>query len=195
LDTRKPLHDQRPCWIPVAPAAAGYLAKVRRLTLRKAIQNQSLTSSVLNPRSREVWRQISREREFRVLVGASQCGGLRAKPVVIGLLCALASRRECWSRKGWRRDRNWDPTLSNFCTRFQYHRKAGARDLPPLQRGLDLPSGTLPEYSSSTGAVQDEHQNGGPSTCWQILRCSRLPDNIKRTLSCSDAMGPARPAD
>ena len=35
-----------------------------------------------------------------------------AKPVVIGLLCALASRRECWTRKDWRRERNWDPTVS-----------------------------------------------------------------------------------
>ena len=36
---------------------------------RKAIQNQSLTRSVLNPRSPEVWRQTGGEREFRVSAG------------------------------------------------------------------------------------------------------------------------------
>jgi len=77
----------------VAPSAPRYLSKVRKVTVTKAIQNQPLTSSVLNPRSREVWRKTAEEREFRVSVGASQCGGFHAKPVVIGLLCALGSRR------------------------------------------------------------------------------------------------------
>jgi hypothetical protein len=36
-------------------------AKVRRFASRKAIHNQSLTSSVLNPRSRELWRQTAGE--------------------------------------------------------------------------------------------------------------------------------------
>ena len=57
------------------------------------MQNQSLTKSVLNPGSPEVWRQTAGEREFRVAAGVSKCGGFRAKPVVIGLLCALATRR------------------------------------------------------------------------------------------------------
>ena len=73
--------DQRRYWIPVAPAAARYLAKVLRFSSRKAIQNQSLTSSVLNPRSREVGRQTAGERQFRVSAGAPQSGGFRAKPV------------------------------------------------------------------------------------------------------------------
>jgi hypothetical protein len=34
---------------------------------------------------------MAREREFRVTPGVSKCGGFRAKPVVIGLLCALGS--------------------------------------------------------------------------------------------------------
>jgi hypothetical protein len=63
------------------------------LLSRKTIHNQPLTSSVLNPRSPEVWRQTAREREFRVTAGLSKCGGFRAKPVVIGLLCGLARQR------------------------------------------------------------------------------------------------------
>jgi len=63
------------------------------LPLRKAIQNQQLTKSVLNPRSPEVWRQMAREREFRVAAGVSKCGGFRAKPVVIGDSCTLASQQ------------------------------------------------------------------------------------------------------
>ncbi len=47
----------------------------------------------VNPRSREVWRQTAGERQFRVSAGAPQSGGFRAKPVVIGLLCALKSQR------------------------------------------------------------------------------------------------------
>jgi hypothetical protein len=43
--------------------------KMRRLTARKAIQNQSLTSSVLNPRSREVRRITAVENEFRASPG------------------------------------------------------------------------------------------------------------------------------
>ena len=39
-ENRKPLHDQRWCWIPVAPAAARYLAKVLRFGSRKATQYQ-----------------------------------------------------------------------------------------------------------------------------------------------------------
>ena len=44
-----------------------------------------------NPRSREVRRRTAGERQFRVSVGAPQSGGFRAKPVVIGLQCALAT--------------------------------------------------------------------------------------------------------
>ena len=74
-------------------------AKVRRFG-SKTTQIQRVTSSVLNPRSREVWRQTAGENEFRVSAGASQCGGLRVKPVVIGLLCALASQRRMLGAEG-----------------------------------------------------------------------------------------------
>ena len=80
------------------PVPEGCLAKVRRFGSRKAIQNQPLTSSVLNPRSREVQRQPGPEREFRVPAGAPQSGGFRAKPAVIGLPCALEAGGECWSQ-------------------------------------------------------------------------------------------------
>ena len=76
---QKPLRNQRPSWLAVAPATPRYLCKVRRLPFRKAIQYQQLTNSALNPRSPEVWRQTAGERESRVSTGASQCGGFRAK--------------------------------------------------------------------------------------------------------------------
>ena len=79
-----------------------------------------LTRTVLNPRSREVWRQTGRERAFRVLTGSPQCGGFRAKPVVIGDFSAANLGGESWSKKDWRRERNWDPTVS----------EVGVPDLP-----------------------------------------------------------------
>jgi len=111
-ETRKPQRDQWLRCIPVAPAPSRQISKVRRLASRKAIRSQQLTSSVLNRRSREVWRQEGRERQFRPSAGFMQCGGSCAKPLVIGLLCALNVSGECWARKDWRRERNWDPTFS-----------------------------------------------------------------------------------
>jgi hypothetical protein len=92
-ENQKPSRNQRPSWLAVALATPRCLYKVRRLPPRKAIQNQSLTRSVLNPRSPELWRQTAGEREFRVTAGASQCGGFRAKPVVIGDFCPLVRQR------------------------------------------------------------------------------------------------------
>jgi hypothetical protein len=77
-EIENPLRNQCSRWISVARGAPRYLAKVRRFASRKVIQNQLLTSSVLNPRSRELWRKTVRETEFRVTAGAAQCGGLRA---------------------------------------------------------------------------------------------------------------------
>lgn len=53
--------------------------EVVRPTSRKTIQNQSLTTSVLNPRSRELWRPTATENEFRVWAAASPCGGFCTK--------------------------------------------------------------------------------------------------------------------
>ena len=53
----------------ILPLPRDISAKCGGCRSRKAIQNQSLTKSVLNPRSREVWRQTGREREFRVSAG------------------------------------------------------------------------------------------------------------------------------
>jgi hypothetical protein len=93
LDNRKPLHDQRPCSIPVAPAAARYLVKVQRFGSRKLAHYQSLISSVLNPQSPEVWRKTAGEKEFWVSAGASQSGGLRAKARVYWDICPLERRQ------------------------------------------------------------------------------------------------------
>ena len=55
------------------------------------MQYHFLTSSVLNPRSPELWRRMAREKELWASAGLSQCGGLRAKGHVYwGFL---------WSRK------------------------------------------------------------------------------------------------
>ena len=107
----KPLPDQCPCWSPVASATPRYLCKVRRSASQKAIQNQTLTSSVLNPRSREVWRQTAGERQFRVSAGAPQSGGFRAKPVVIGLLCALRSQRRMLVAEGLAEREGFEPPI------------------------------------------------------------------------------------
>jgi hypothetical protein len=79
LENQNPPPDQCACWIPVAPGAPSNLAKMRRFGSRKTNRYQSLTSSVLNPRSPEVWRKTAGETELRVSAGASQSGGLRAK--------------------------------------------------------------------------------------------------------------------
>jgi hypothetical protein len=87
------------------------LRKLRRLYSRKTIQYQWLTSSVLNPRSREVWRQTAGETEFRVSPDESQSGGLFAKPVVIGLLCALGSRRRMLNADGLAVGDGFEPSV------------------------------------------------------------------------------------
>ena len=118
----KPSPDQCPCWFPVASAIPRYFCKVRRLPSPKAIQNQTLTSSVLIPRSREVWRQTARERELRVPCGAPQSEGFRAEPMVIGLLCALEAGRECCLQQDWRRERDSNPRYGFPYTRFPSER-------------------------------------------------------------------------
>jgi hypothetical protein len=55
---------------------------------------------------------MGREREFRGWAGASQCGGLCAKPVVIGDFSTPKVSGECWSRTDWRSGSDWDPTFS-----------------------------------------------------------------------------------
>ena len=58
---------------------------------------QWLTSSVLNARSPELWRQTAGEREFRVSAGVSQCGALRAKARVYwGFLRPDRSAENVW---------------------------------------------------------------------------------------------------
>jgi hypothetical protein len=105
VNVRKSLHNQDRRSFPVAPATPRYLCKVRRSASRKEAQNQLLTRTALNPRSAEVWRQTGGEREFRASDGSSQCGGLCAKPAVIGDFRASKSSGESWSRKDWRRGR------------------------------------------------------------------------------------------
>ena len=85
--------DQRPSWIPVAPATPRKLFKVRRLASRKINQNQQLTRTVLNPRSPEVWRKRPERTNFWASTGVSQCRGLLAKARVHCGFLALTSRQ------------------------------------------------------------------------------------------------------
>ena len=47
--------------------------------------------------SRDLQKNGRGENELCSPAGASQCGGLRAKPVGIGLLCGFASQRRIWT--------------------------------------------------------------------------------------------------
>jgi hypothetical protein len=92
-EIENPLRNQCSRWISVARGAPRYLAKVRRFASRKAIQNQPLTSSVLNPGSRELWRKPSKRQNFGsrpVRRGAEVCA---RTSVFIGYFCAVASGR------------------------------------------------------------------------------------------------------
>jgi hypothetical protein len=73
---------------------------VRRFSSRKTTQYQLLTSSVLNPRSREVWRITGRETEFWATAALSQCGGLGTKVRFIGNMCGLANQRRMLGADG-----------------------------------------------------------------------------------------------
>jgi hypothetical protein len=101
-ETQKTQPIQHPRSLPVSPATPRFLCKVRRSASRKEILNQLFTRTALNPRSAEVWRQTGREREFRAPTGSPQCGGLCAKPVVIGDFSTAKSSGESSSRKDWR---------------------------------------------------------------------------------------------
>src|SRR4249919_3123230 len=77
LENQNPPSDQRSYWITVVPATPREIAKNAELTQNGPISTS--TSSVPNPRSREVGRKTAGEREFRVSTAASQCGGLRTE--------------------------------------------------------------------------------------------------------------------
>ena len=69
-------------------------------SFRRTIQNQPLTKSVLNSRSRKAWRQTGQERELQFAVGVSQCGGLYENLVVIGFLRELGIQRRMFDTVG-----------------------------------------------------------------------------------------------
>ena len=52
------------------------------------------------------------ENEFRVSADASRCGGLYAKPVVIGLLCALNSQQSMLVLEGLAEEPVWGELVS-----------------------------------------------------------------------------------
>ena len=84
-------------------------------------------------------------------------------PAVIGVLSALKAGGECWSRKDWRRERNWDPTFSTWDSRLP---PAIGSDLskpppfatkPPAKRSAQGDSGKLHHHTlhqQVTGAAK-----------------------------------------
>ena len=59
--------------------------KVRRCAKAEMLKKQSLTRTVLNRRSREAWRELGLEREFRASTASPKCRG------------SLANAREYWA--------------------------------------------------------------------------------------------------
>jgi hypothetical protein len=62
-------------WIPAEPASPAFYESVEGAVAQKAARTQALTSSVLKPRSRELWRRSGAESAFRCSTGVAQCGG------------------------------------------------------------------------------------------------------------------------
>ena len=94
-EVRKSRRDQRSRLYPGCSRCCKIsLRKMQRLGRRKAIQNQLLTSSVLNPRSREVWRQTGRETEFRVLASCRSAEVFARSPWLLGFQRAEIPRRK-----------------------------------------------------------------------------------------------------
>ena len=115
---------------------------------RKKIQNQPLTRTVLNPRSREVWRQTGREREFSAPRGSTKCGGLRANARRCWRFeCAETERRKLVS-EGLAEREGFEPPIRLPVCRISS--AVHSTTLPPLQaiEGIGLKSGAVtPEIS------------------------------------------------
>lgn len=80
------------------------------------IKSEGFSQTVLDAIDAVTHRKAAREGYFayvaravanligRRVKGGSQCGGFRAKPVVICDFSAPKPGEECWSQKGWRRE-------------------------------------------------------------------------------------------
>ena len=89
--------------------------KVRRLASGKTIQNQPLTNSVLNPRSRELWRQTAPGREFRASARRAAVQSFaRERRCLLGIFARSQAGREHFVRCNWRSETNRKPTLSGL---------------------------------------------------------------------------------
>ena len=123
--TEKSPTNQQPRSLPVAPATPRYFFKVRRSASRKGIPNQRLTRTALKARSAEVWRQTGREREFRVLMGSTQCGGFRGEARGYWRFQrGKIQRRMLVAERDWRSERNCQLTLSEFVAIILLDREA-----------------------------------------------------------------------
>jgi hypothetical protein len=134
LSAKKPKQNQRLRFFSALRSPKSSCEKCGGEQKRNSSQINALDRTVLNGQSRELWREPAREREFRPSVGAAECGGLGVTPAITGPFCALASRRECWLCRGWRREKNWDPTFSEFVA-------------PNLPEGEELYSNCPPEIT------------------------------------------------
>jgi hypothetical protein len=81
----------------------------------KTIENQSLTKSVLNWQSPEVWRKADRESDFWGLSSLiTVLRFVRERRPLLGFRAISTLGGERSFRPGWRRECDWDPTVSEF---------------------------------------------------------------------------------
>src|SRR6202043_1525215 len=102
-----------------------------RFASRKPDQYQSLTISVLNPPSPEVWRKTAGEREFGVSAGASQSGGLCAKARVYWGFCALVRRQRILDPDALAEGAGFEPAIRSPA--YTLPRRAPSTPRPPLR--------------------------------------------------------------
>ena len=92
--SRKPVRDQRSCWIPVAPGAPSDLSKSTEIWLPKiAILSASYEIRTKSTQSRGLEKDGRRERLLGLRRGAAVAELCTRRPVFIGDFCALAGRQ------------------------------------------------------------------------------------------------------
>ena len=100
-----------PTMIDAGPLAGAHPCKVRRWASTKEI----LKSDAYENRTKSAKCGGSETNEPRQSLGSQPVCAVRrfvCEAAVIGDFSAAKSSRNFWSRKDWRRERNWDPTFS-----------------------------------------------------------------------------------
>jgi hypothetical protein len=120
------------------PVLQAIFRKVQRSGSRNKTQSQSLTKSVLNPRSPELWRKKAGESEFWVSAGVLQCRGLRAKARVYWGFFHLAGRQRKFCAGQLAEGVGFEPTIR--LPVYTLSRRAPSTTRPPLRSFSRHPS-------------------------------------------------------